>query len=71
MTSLLISSKFQIYLVRSRAIVVQLEREAADDAHEQAALQEDEELALTIHAGGELDQVRKSHFEHAVAAFAY
>ena len=34
----------------------QLEREAADDAHEQAALQEDEELALTIHAGGRLDQ---------------
>ena len=42
------------------AIDVQLEREAADDAHEHAALREDEELALTIHAGGELDQVRNT-----------
>eukprot|EP01043_Picozoa_sp_COSAG02_P022168 COSAG02_NODE_1144_length_14244_cov_16.832096_10_plen_46_part_00 len=39
---------------------MQLERDAAEDAHEQAALQEDEELALTIHAGGELDQVRET-----------
>ena len=33
-----------------------LEQEAAADADEQAALQEDEELALTIHAGGKLDR---------------
>ena len=46
---------------------VQMEREVANDAQEQAALQEDEELTLTIHAGGELDQVWKTNLEPDVA----
>jgi len=36
--------------------LAQLEGEVALDADEQASLQEDEELALTIHSGGQLDQ---------------